>query len=64
MKINSKLAKGIIVVGDDYECVKAAKKPDVDTSTTQDAHKAEPTGIRRLSIIENKLKNKGEKEEK
>ena len=34
----------------------------VDTLTTENTHKTESTGISRLSIIENKLKDKNEKE--
>lgn len=34
----------------------------VDTSTTKNAHKAKLTGISKLSIIENKLKDENEKE--
>jgi len=31
MKLNKKLAKGIHIVGDDFEKVVAVRKPDADT---------------------------------
>ena len=34
MKINTKLAKGIHVVGDDFEKIVAVRKPNADTKIT------------------------------
>ena len=34
-----------------------------DALTTENTHEVEPTGTSRLSIIENKVKNKNEKDE-
>ena len=36
MKINKKLANGIHIVGDEFEYVKAVKKPNADTKITQE----------------------------
>ena len=48
--------------GDFYYFWQYLKK--TDTSTTQNTHKEEPTGINKLSNIENKLKDKKEKKER
>lgn len=34
MELNKKLAKGVHVVGDDYEFIKAVRRPNVNTKIT------------------------------
>jgi len=52
----------VLMYEDFYDFWQYFKK--VDTSTTKNANKEEPTGISRLSFIEKKLKDKNEKEKK
>lgn len=36
MRINQELAKGVVIVGDDFEMVRAVRKPNADTRITQE----------------------------